>query len=490
MGILEKFDPIIKRLPGVKKPDKPLSLREKLLWSGIIMSAYFLLFGIPAYGVNQAALSAPGIEQLISIVFAARIGTLITVGISPIVVAGIVFSFLSGADILKIDQNDPASRTRMQGLQKLTAIIIAVAEAYIFTATGQVQLLAPGFFGIVVIQLFIGALMIIYLDEAMSKWGITSGINLFIAGNVSYSIVAGTISILVPEAIFALSPASGAGAAAIPQAIQAFGPLFFAIVVLLVAIYAYDINVEIPLVFSQFRGVGGRFPIPLLYVSVLPVVLATALQLNLVLLLTFLAHYQGFGVSVVHFIASYTPSSGGSPTLSGGLLYLTYPSFPLPYLSKYGGIGGYGNYFSYFFTVSTPLTLPGGAIIYIPEWIHAITYTLALIILCIIFGKFWTSMAGQNSKALAGQLQDYGWQIPGFRRDPRTIESVLDRYVPTIITMGSIFVALLAAFAQLTDAIGTGMGILLTVGIVYMIYKQLEQENAIQGYPALDKLLK
>jgi preprotein translocase subunit SecY len=489
MGILEKFDPIIKLLPGIKKPGTQLSLKEKLKWSAIIMAVYFVLFSIPAYGVNQAVLNAPGIEQLISIVFAARIGTLITVGISPIVVAGIVFSFLSGADLLKIDQNDPVQRSRMQGLQKLTAIIIAVIEAVIFTATGQVSLMAPGYFLIVVVQLFIGALFIIYLDEAMSKWGITSGINLFIAGNVSYSIIAGTLNILLPEAIFALSPASGAGAAAIPQAIQSFGPLFFAIVVLLISIYAYDITIEIPLVFNQFRGVGGRFPIPLLYVSVLPVVLATALQLNLVLLLTFVAHYAGFGAVFVHFIATYSPSSTGSEQLTGGLLYLTYPSFPLPYLSQYGGIGGYGNYFSYFFTTSNPLTLPWGGVVLVPEWVHAIIYTITLVILCIIFGKFWTEMAGQSSKSLAGQLQDYGWQIPGFRRDPRTIETVLDRYVPSIITIGSIFVALLAAFAQLTDAIGSGMGILLTVGIIYMVYKQLEQENAIQGYPQLEKLL-
>ena len=86
------FDPVIKLLPGIKKPDAPLTLKEKLKWTGIIMTIYFILFSVPALGVNASSLSQTGALQLISIVFAARLGTLITVGISPIVVAGIIFS--------------------------------------------------------------------------------------------------------------------------------------------------------------------------------------------------------------------------------------------------------------------------------------------------------------------------------------------------------------------------------------------------------------
>jgi preprotein translocase subunit SecY len=56
--------------------------------------------------------------------------------------------------------------------------------------------------------------------------------------------------------------------------------------------------------------------------------------------------------------------------------------------------------------------------------------------------------------------------------------------------LGSIFVGLLAAVANLTGAIGTGIGILLTVGIIYMLYQQLEQESLFETYPMLDKLTK
>ncbi|MDE1768914.1 MAG: preprotein translocase subunit SecY, partial [Candidatus Micrarchaeota archaeon] len=86
-------------------------------------------------------------------------------------------------------------------------------------------------------------------------------------------------------------------------------------------------------------------------------------------------------------------------------------------------------------------------------------------------------------------LQEIGWQIPGFRRDPRVIEGVLNKYIPTIAVLGSAFVGLLAALATLTGAVGTGVGILLTVGIMYMIYQQLEQEGALGAVPGLEKMV-
>jgi preprotein translocase subunit SecY len=109
-------------------------------------------------------------------------------------------------------------------------------------------------------------------------------------------------------------------------------------------------------------------------------------------------------------------------------------------------------------------------------------------VLCVIFGRFWIELTGQNPKNMAEQIGSGGWQIPGFRRDPRIVENVLNKYIPTLTVLGSIFVGLLAALATLTGAIGTGMGVLLTVGIIYMLYQQLEQERIYETYPILQKI--
>ncbi len=490
--VLEIMDTVSKFLPSIRSPAKPLSLREKMVWTVSILAVYFLLYNTYAIGVSPAQITQP-LEQLISIIFAARIGSLITVGISPIVLSSIVLQLLAGSDLIKVDMNDPAQKARFQTLQKLAAIVIAVIEAVIYVSTQYVAVTSPSYAIVVMLQLIAGALIIIIMDEMMTKYGITSGINLFIASGVSYAIVAGTAGIILPEAAAAIAAGT---TASFSNALLAFGPLFFAVLVFLISIYAYETKVELPLAFEQLRGIGGRLPIPFLYVSVLPVILASSLELSLTVWLRFLNGISGSFGNIAKFIALYSPVSstaggGTSLQLTGGLAYLISPSFPLPYSSNYGGVGGYAAYFNYLLTTNTAkLVLPWGGFVLVPEWIHVIIYTLVLVVLCVIFGKFWIEMTGQSPKNMAQQLAEMGWQIPGFRRDPRIVESVLNKYIPTITVLGSIFVGLLAALATLTGAVGSGMGILLTVGIIYMVYQQLEQERIYDAYPILNKIAK
>jgi preprotein translocase subunit SecY len=478
------MDKILPYIPTIKAPGKPLSLREKMYWTGIIITIYFLLYNTYATGVNPQAVTQPFL-QLVSIVFAAKIGSVITIGIGPIVLASIVLQLLNGSGLINLDMNNLEDKARFQGVQKLSAMSIGLIESIIFVSTGYVPLASTSYFGIVVFQLFLGSLMIIYMDEMMTKYGITSGINLFIASGVSYAIVAGTVGILLPEATAAIQ---AGGAAAVSNAIMAFGPLLFAIIVFIASIYAYEVKVELPLAFGDIRGIGGRLPIPFLYVSVLPVILASSLELSLAVWFRFLAGVHGSLANLAKFFALYTPTAGGSPQLSGGLIYLISPSFPLPYSAAYGGIGGYGAYFTYLATHTTQLFLPWGGVVTVYEWEHIIIYVLVLVALSVVFGKFWIEMTGQNPKELAKQIGETGWQIPGFRRDPRIVESVLNKYIPSVTVLGSIFVGLLAALATLTGAVGTGMGILLTVGIIYMLYQQLQQENLYETYPILNKI--
>jgi preprotein translocase subunit SecY len=475
---LEFMDSISPFLPSIKGPDSPLSVKEKLTWTALILGVFFLLYSTYAIGVNQQAVTSQ-LYQIISTISAARIGSIITVGISPIVLSSILLQLFTGSGLMDIDMNDPTQKARFQSLQKLFAMVLAFVEGAIYVFTGFVPVQSSAMIPYVILQLAAGAIMILFLDEAMTKYGITSGINLFIASGVSYSIVAGVVTILFPQAVAAIN---AGGAAALANAVLAFGPLFCAVIIFFVSIYAYEMKVELPLAFNQLRGIGGRLPIPFLYVSVLPVILATSLEAALVVWFRIIANIHGTFANLAKFVAFYQPVNGVQ-TLSGGVVYLVSPQFPSPYT-----IGGYGPYFSYFATYTTNLFLPWGGVVIVPEWMHAIIYTIVLIVLCVIFGNFWVSMTGQSAKDMAGQLEEMGWQIPGFRRDPRIVESVLNKYIPTITILGSIFVGVLAAVATLTGAIGTGMGILLTVGILYMLHQQLEQEKLYDSYPGLGKL--
>ena len=95
-----------------------------------------------------------------------------------------------------------------------------------------------------------------------------------------------------------------------------------------------------------------------------------------------------------------------------------------------------------------------------------------------MFAFFWTATSGMDAHSISQQFKSSSIMIPGFRHDPRIVEKVLQRYIPALTILGGAFVGLLAGFADLTSALGTGTGILLTVMIMHQMYEQIMQQHA------------
>merc|ERR1719262_302543 len=99
------------------------------------------------------------------VILASNRGTLMELGISPIVTSGMVMQLLAGAKIIEVDQSLKEDRVLFSGAQKLFAILI-------------------------IMQLFFAGVIVIVLDELLQKgYGLGSGISLFIAVNICESIV-------------------------------------------------------------------------------------------------------------------------------------------------------------------------------------------------------------------------------------------------------------------------------------------------------------
>lgn len=121
--------------------------------------------------------------------------------------------------------------------------------------------------------------------------------------------------------------------------------------------------------------------------------------------------------------------------------------------------------------------------------LHILVYLSVYVVGSIVFSVFWASTSGMDSKSVAEQFKDSSIMIPGFRRDPRIVEKILDRYIPALTVIGGAFIGFLAAFADLTGAIGTGTGLLLTVMIVFQFYEQIVAQHSEDMSPALKKFL-
>jgi len=466
MGFFERVAGV---LPEVRRPaEKRVSFKKKLKWTLIILVAFYVLSVIPLYGLGQNALSQ---FESLSIILGASFGSIMSLGIGPIVTASIVLQLLNGSGILKIDTTKPEGRIFFQGLQKVLTIFFIVFEALIYVFLGG---LAPSadllgtstytFFQFsMVFQLILGGFMVLYMDEVINKYGFGSGVSLFIAAGVSSSIFVRALSPLTSAGTWAF----GSGQAPVGQvwvllmsligrnplgASLALAAILATVFVFIFSVYSQAMKIEIPLSFGRVRGHGIRWPLRFLYTSNIPVILTAALLANVQLWARLLE--KGGHPFLGTFIGN-TPATG--------FVAWIYP----PNL------------------VQALITSTLGVM----DIAHAIVYALFMIGGAVLFSVFWVQTSGMDAKSQAKQMMSSGLQIPGFRRDPRVLESILNRYIPPLTVLGGIAIGLLAASADLLGALANGTGILLTVMIIYRLYEEIAQQHMMDMYPALRKMM-
>lgn len=458
------FDTILNNLPEVASPtQKKLPFKDKLKWTLIVLALFFVLGMIPLFGLGTNALQQ---FEFLSIILGASFGSVISLGIGPIVTASIVLQLLNGSGLWKFDLTTHEGKKKFQGFQKVFSIFFIILEGSIYVFMGGLSP-NPAFQGtplyfqlqlLLVFQLFLGGVLIMFMDEIISKWGFGSGISLFIAAGVSQQIFIRAFSFLPnPQ-----SPGSMTGA--VPTlftsiasgdpttAMLMISSIGATVVVFLLAVYVQAMKVEIPLSFGRVRGHGIRWPLNFLYTSNIPVILVAALLANVQLFGTLL---QNWGHPILGTFSNGQPVSGFALWVSGQEL--------LPKIIKgsfvWGDIG------------------------------YALVYMLFMIVGSVIFSIFWVQSAGMDARSQAKQMMSSGLQIPGFRRDERVLERLLERYIMPLTIMGAITVGFIASIADLTGALSRGTGILLTVMIIYQLYENIAREHMMDMNPMMRKFM-
>lgn len=479
IGILSS---IARLMPEVKLPERPTAVSEKIMWTVAALMIFFIMYNVTAFGVSQKLQTT----DFLQVITASKIGSLLTVGIGPLVLASIFLQLFKGAGLINLDLSNPEQKRKFHEAQKTLAFALAIIEATIFIYTGKAILFDTqvGASGemvmnnitamLVIAQIAFSAMILFYLDEVITKYGIGSGISLFIAAGVSMSIFGG-LSALVFGENGVVETLVGGGADAIPSAILVLLPFVFTILVFMAVVYAEGMKVEIPVAYEAARGIVPKLPLKFFYVSNVPVIFASALLLNVQLFSAPLInsiHDQNWMMGSTN-VADFIGVVDSQNMVRDGLVYFITPI--------YAGKGTMAH-FNLLFNSTTPT-------FGIPEWVHAITYVLFLILASVLFGLFWSETSGMDARSVADQLGKVGLQIPGYRRDPRLLEKVLEKYITPLILISSAAVGLLAGLADLTGALGTGTGILLTVGILYKLYEEFEKLKVFDIYPQMSSIL-
>jgi len=461
---LSLFKPIARGIPEIKAPERRVSFNEKIFWTALVLIIYLVmseiwLVGIPTTQIQQLA--------PLSIIFASSRGKLTELGIGPIVTAGIILQLLVGSAMIDCDMSKPEDRGLFTTASKVFSIILTGVQASAYIVGGMYGALL-GTTGILIfLQLLAAGIIIMLLDELVQKgWGFGSGISLFIMAGVA-------------QHIFwqCFSPGTGLFVGALTLVFVGNQPItwwifgggaypsllgFIAtIVAFLIIIYMEGVRVELPLSYAGYKGFRSRYPIKLLYVSNLPVIFASALFANVYLFSQMFWNMTGGNNFWVNLLGQYqliTPEGSTQATLEpiGGLVYY----------------------------VTSPHSLAN--VIARPD--RALGYIGILIVFCIIFSLTWLEVGGLGPSTVAKQLVDAGMQIPGYRRSGKAVESILNRYIPTVTVLGGIIVAVIAGVSDFFGVFGSGMGILLSVGILYQYYEILMRERAAEMYPAFRRI--
>ena len=453
-------------IPQVQKPKKKIGLTEKFIWSGIALFAYLVMGQIPLYGVT----SDPQFDFLAfaRVIFAAQQGTLLELGIGPIVTAGLLMQLLKGSDLIKLNFKNPDDQSLFTSATKIVTIIVITAEGSLYGMSVYGHLLAsPTLIPILIMQLVGASLIVMYLDELVQKgWGLGSGISLFIMAGVSQGIL---------WSLFAPVPAQDGPVGIIPfivdsamhgdlsqvlfragQLPSVFG-LIITSVILLILVYVQGIHVDIPIVSTKYRGFTAVYPIKLLYTSNIPVILSSALLANAVFMGQMLwANYNPDNTNpFFNVIAQYDPGQPQSPT--GGILYY----------------------------VTSPRSLEAA----IQDPVRAVVYVFFLTTIVTIFGRLWVELGGLSAQKAAKNLLDADVQVPGFRRAEGSVQNLLNKYIPAVTIAGGIIIGLLASVSDVLSVFGTGIGILLMVDILVNYYNLLIREQVDIHMPKLAALL-
>ena len=461
MGLLDR---LLENLPEVASPSqKRLGFKEKLKWTLLMLVLFYALSLVPLFGLGANALQQ---FEFLSVILGASFGSILSLGIGPLVTASIVLQLLNGSGILKFDLTSKEGRKRFQEIQKVGSLFFIVFEAAIYVLMSGLAPApelqgTPAFVSLqmlLILQLCLGGILVMFMDQVVTKWGFGSGISLFIAGGVAQSVFIRAFSPLASPtnptiATGAIPALFQSLAAQDPQtALLELAAVIATVAVFMLAVYVQAMKVEIPLSFGRVRGHGIRWPLSFVYTSNIPVILVAALLANLQL---FARLFANWGFPLLGTYAGNQPASGLVAWL-------------------------------------TPIDVVRGAItggLRGMDLVHTLAYLVFLIVGAVVFSWFWVQTSGMDPRSQAKQIMSSGLQIPGFRKDERVLERILSRYVYPLTVMGAITVGILAGLADVSGALTNGTGLLLTVMIIYKLYEDIARQHLVDMNPLMRKFM-
>lgn len=110
--------PIMFLIPEIPKLNKEIKKTEKFIWTAITLFIFLICSQIPLYGIYKSEGSDP--LHWMRVILASNRGTLMELGISPLVTSSMIMQVLAGTRIIEVDQSLKQDRTLYEAATKCT----------------------------------------------------------------------------------------------------------------------------------------------------------------------------------------------------------------------------------------------------------------------------------------------------------------------------------------------------------------------------------
>lgn len=409
-----------------------VSLRNRIIWTMVLLVLARVLAVIPVPGVNAAALASlfAGNQflSLLNIFSGGGLSSLsiVMLGVGPYITASIIMQLLTMIfpRMKEMYQEEgEAGRRRFAQYSRLLTVPLAFFQSYafitLFTRQGVLPQLTLSSLVIDMLVVTGGSMLLVWLGELISEFGIGNGVSLIIfAGIVSR----------MPSAL--------------SQLFLTFDPSQIPTYLLMLALVLI-------VIFGVVFVTEAERPIPVTYAK------------------------QVRGERVTGGIETYIPlrlNQAGVIPIIFALSILLFPQMILQFLSSSKSVS-----IAHFATIATGILQN--------VWFYDIAYFL----LVVLFTYFYTAITFDPDQ-VAENLQKGGAFIPGVRPGEPTT-AYISRVLTRLTLVGALFLGAIAVLPLLlqtwthvqTFAIG-GTGLLIVVTVVIDFLKKIDAQITVRQY--------
>lgn len=472
-SMFEIVDPFLKFLPEVARPTKMPGIKDRVMWTAVALFIFLICCQVPVFGSRPSKTSDP--FYWMRVVLASNKGTLMELGISPLITANLVMELLAGIGILTVNNNNPAERAQFEGAQKIAGLFIALIEATAYVSSGVYG--PVGFFmsAVIIFQLLVATVICILLDELLQRgWGLGAGSTLFIATNICDTIIWKSFSpttintgrgtefegaiiaffhLLVTRSDKSRALREAFYRPQMPNLINLLATVF----VFLIVVFFQGFHVDLATVRVNSTQPSEPFQIKLFYTSNMPIILQTSIisNFNFFSQLLFRRFRTNFLVGLLGTWEEREYSSTGQMFPVGGLAYYITP--------------------------------PQAFSEMLADPIHAVFYITFVLVTCALFSKVWITINKTGPRDMAQKLMAEGKRLRQYRNTEDEIAVALNRYIPVAAGFGGLCIGALTILADFLGAIGSGTGILLAVTMIHQYYEVLQREGQELGLTMMKK---